>query len=77
MPLLDVLGELRLKVVEKRQLGSEWIFHIARDSFISSPDLPLPPEAGSIPIYSGFESEADTFIYEEEADAIRRRFKID
>jgi len=66
---------LRLKVVEKQQWGDEWIFHIARDNFNSSPDLPLPPEAGSIPIYSGAEHEADTFIYEEEAEVIRRRFR--
>jgi hypothetical protein len=75
--LPDVLGELRLRVVEKQQWGEEWIFHIARESFTNSPDLPLPPEGGSIAIYSGTENQADTFIYEEEVEAIRRRFRTE
>lgn len=74
IPLVDVMGELRLKVVDKQRNNGEWIFHIARESFSSSPDLPLPPQGGSYPLYSGFEDEADVLIYEEEAAALRRRF---
>lgn len=74
--LIDVLGELRLKVVDKQRSGDEWMFHIGRGNFKSSPDLPIPPEGGSFPIYSGYEDESDTLIYEEEAELNRRKLSV-
>jgi hypothetical protein len=64
------MGELRLKVIDKFRVGNdEWQFLIGKAGVHKDdPDL----SEKCIPIYSGFEN--NPYIYEEEADAIRRRF---
>jgi hypothetical protein len=71
VPLSQVLVELRLVVHYKVQLeNGEWLFLITRAGINPSS---MPPEGDCMYIYSGVEN--DPYIYEEEAETIRRHFK--
>jgi hypothetical protein len=71
VPLSHVLAELRLAVHSKVQSSNgEWLFLIARVSCTSSS---MPASEDCMYMYSGVEH--DPYIWEEEADAIRRHFK--
>jgi hypothetical protein len=71
IPLSNVLVELRLAVHHKVQIAPcEWLFLIAR---ITCSSMGMPADEDCAYIYSGVED--DPYIYEEEADALRRHFK--
>lgn len=81
-----MLGELRLTILEKQRVddddGKAWLFLIGKKSpqvesiekilsFKRGASRP-PSEAKCIPIFG--DDENDPYIYEEDAEAIRRRF---
>lgn len=81
-----MLGELRLTILEKQRVDDDddkaWLFLIGKKSpQVESLKKILPfkkkvspprPEAKCIPIFG--DDENDPYIYEEDEEAIRRRF---
>jgi hypothetical protein len=68
IPLEDVLGELRLAVIDRQRMGDEWILWIGKEG----KKIASIPEDQCLPIYSAERNNPN--IYPEEAEAIRRRF---
>jgi hypothetical protein len=70
-PLDNVLRELRLVVIARlQQSENDWLFLIAKPTF--NPFPPAPEQCYAL--YSKRPDNPD--IYEEEAEAIRRHFKL-
>jgi hypothetical protein len=71
VPLSHVLAELRLVVHNKIELDTgEWMFLLTR---VGCTSQAMPADEDCMYIYSGVED--DPYIWEEEAETIRRHFK--